>query len=111
MFKHYFMLLVFSVVLYFVNGWTVFPLPNTPASAPIKATPVLPRLPIASSKYVSTTKNVVKPTPVLPQFTVQSTTANIPNKFNVLSSTRRPVLSTQGVSVPASDLVPPKVII
>ncbi|KAJ8735372.1 hypothetical protein PYW07_006992 [Mythimna separata] len=101
----YLALLVLSGVLCFVNGWVVFPLPDAPAPVnTVKPTPVLPRFPVPTS--TGFTNNFVKPTPVFPAFPVASTTANVsPNKLNTSFS---PVLSTQDVSVPSVDLLPPK---
>ena len=113
MIKNFLILLVLSVVVCFVNGWRVFPLPDAPAQPAnlVKPTSVLPRYPITTTKGIYSPNNLVKPTSVLSQLPVVSTTGNYyPNKSNVPPKNDRPVLSSQNVAVPSNELLPPKVL-
>lgn len=90
-------------VICVVSGWRVFPLPDAPAPTTVRAPAPLPVLNIDFN-------NRVKPTPVVTSsFNGITTTAdNIPNKLNIKPTSVTPFLSTQDVSVPSSDLLPPK---
>uniref|UniRef100_A0A2A4JPJ6 Uncharacterized protein n=1 Tax=Heliothis virescens TaxID=7102 RepID=A0A2A4JPJ6_HELVI len=88
MYKNYLMVLVLAVLICFGNCWQVFPLPDAPAPA-VKAV------------------DSVKPTPSLPKIpVVSSANEYTPNKFNVRPTSVSSV--TKNVSVPATDLLPPK---
>lgn len=85
-----------------VSGWRVFPLPDAPAPTTARAP-----APVLNIDF----NNRVKPTPVAtsPFNKITTTADNIPNKLNIKPTSVKPFLSTQDVSVPANDLLPPKV--